>query len=126
MPDWIVEDDVERFTAGDCHVLAHVLSQLTGWDIWAFNVYGQPDYHAFVRTPSRYILDIEGLHRDVRAFKELWSALCGEDEATPPRLMRTSHAECAKRWGHAEMFPGSWARAREVAPALLAEAGFHA
>lgn len=119
------DDDIHRFTEGDCHVLAQVLSQLTGWGVWAFDIDGQPDYHAFVRTPARYILDIEGLHRDVVAFKKNWSWMCGDDDAlTFPRLRRTSHAECAEHWGHTEMFPGSWERARELAPGLLAEAGF--
>ena len=75
------DDVIEAFTEGDCWALAHEISALTGWGIFA--VGGQYDYdsaetvadrgwdHMFVRHPSGYLVDIEGVHTD-KAMVDYW------------------------------------------------------
>lgn len=55
--------DQERFTRGDCHILARELNRRTGWPIYTFTKNGGRAWaHAFVKTPDGHYLDIEGLH----------------------------------------------------------------
>jgi hypothetical protein len=56
------ENDRERFTCGDCHVLAMAIHKKTGWPTYCF--LGKwsmiPDVHAFVITPDGEALDNYG------------------------------------------------------------------
>lgn len=67
----ITELDILRFTEGDCHYLARVLSQKTGRPIGSFNGYDSPDLHAFLIVGRNKILDVEGL-RTRAEFKKRW------------------------------------------------------
>lgn len=54
-------NDIERFTEGDCWILALEIHRLTGWQIQAFHWGdGLPDWHVWVQTPQGLCLDIEG------------------------------------------------------------------
>lgn len=67
------ERDVQRFTEGDCHVLARALHLRTGWPIMAFvdKHDDQPDLHAFVLMPDGRALDVQGAV-SMQAFKRRW------------------------------------------------------
>lgn len=55
--------DLERFTLGDCHFLAHAIEKLTGWEMHCFvDGCDVPIDHAFVITPDGRALDVQGLH----------------------------------------------------------------
>lgn len=107
--------DVERFTCGDCHLLARAIHELTGWPICAFDAFDGPDIHAFVRTPSGKYLDIEGVHAP-HTFKRNWHER---------RVRRISWAALAADWGDAPRYGRySVVRARRLAPLLAARAGW--
>lgn len=53
--------DVERFTEGDCHILARAIHRATGWTFCTFDWKGLPDEHAFVRRPDGMLVDVEGV-----------------------------------------------------------------
>ncbi len=50
----------ERFTCGDCHLLANAINELTGWSVCTFLSSDEPETHAFVKMPDGRYLDIEG------------------------------------------------------------------
>lgn len=56
--------DIERFTEGDCWLLAARIHRITGWPFYSFpySFGGEwvPDAHAFVVMPNGQALDIEG------------------------------------------------------------------
>lgn len=52
--------DIDRFTYGDCHVLAQAFHRLTGWKLAAFECGGYPDTHAFVIDPQGRCWDVHG------------------------------------------------------------------
>lgn len=51
----------ERFTEGDCHVLARAIHEITGWPMATFASGKYPVTHAFVAMPDGRYLDIEGV-----------------------------------------------------------------
>ncbi len=55
----------ERFTEGDCHILALAIHKATGWGFatFAYTCAGGefPDLHAFVVMPDGRCLDIDGV-----------------------------------------------------------------
>lgn len=53
--------DVERFTEGDCHILARAIHRRTGWTFCTFLYDGCPDAHAFVQRPDGLYVDVEGV-----------------------------------------------------------------
>lgn len=78
--------DHERFTEGDCHILARAIHVRTGWPIHAFvDEAGYPDWHAFVVMPDGRALDVQGA--------------CDMEEF-------------CERWGQPDHAPFSWARLR--------------
>lgn len=91
--------DVDRFTRGDCHVLARYLARRLGLPVSSFN----GDMHVFVRLPNGLILDVEGLWTE-RAFRKHWST----GHRYPPITVQ-SPSECAQHWR------GMWSR-RASAP----------
>lgn len=58
----IREEDIERFTTGDCHFFARAINKITGWPICAFvdSKEEKPSFHAFIRGPDGRLGDIEG------------------------------------------------------------------
>lgn len=57
--------DKERFTEGDCHILARALAQRTGWKIAAITAtewLQRPCFHAFCVAPNNWAIDVEGMH----------------------------------------------------------------
>lgn len=59
----ITKKDIERFTRGDCHILATAIHKLTGWSLYAFenSSTGLGEGHAFVMPEPYIFLDITGL-----------------------------------------------------------------
>lgn len=66
----ITDEDIVTYTQGDCHELAIAIHKVTGWTTCAFDDYGEPNYHAFVKTPSGTFLDVRG--------EQTWEELYGE------------------------------------------------
>lgn len=65
--------DVQRFTEGDCWILAVEIHRLTGWQMQAFHwglKEALPDWHVWVQTPQGFCLDIEGLHTKEELMKK--------------------------------------------------------
>lgn len=107
--------DIERFTCGDCDVLAHVLNQLTGWPVYSLHWGDRDDdvgLHAFVLAPGKVAVDIEGA-RHVSKLVRRWSE--GGARGYVRGCWSTPHTH--------EAYPGSWRRARKVAPHLAAQVG---
>jgi len=105
--DDVTEDDIEKFTEGDCHIFAWHVQRVTGWPIHVFN-YGGPDLHAFNLAPDGRPFDVEGIS-DWRAFRKKWS--------TEP-TMRVSYRRLRRTFG-GPRFCDSHARARELAPLVV-------
>ena len=101
----ITELDVTRFTEGDCHILAHVLSALVGWPTYTLHQGDKrPGIHAFVYRRG-IAIDVRGA-RPVDALLDDWEYAAG--------IVKTVDLD----WGRA-VFPGSWRRARTIAPLLI-------
>ena len=68
----ITEKDIDRFTTGDCHILAWAINRMTGWPIYTFLENGKyPDLHAFIVTPDGQALDVKG-YRSLKSLKKEW------------------------------------------------------
>jgi len=107
----ISEADIERFTKGDCHILAHALHLRTGWPIHAFvEVGGIPAIHAFVVTPTGYALDIKGAVA-LAEFEREWGV---------GAHLEVDWHEIRREWPTLSKY--SYTRARLLAPALVAQA----
>lgn len=108
----ITTRDVERFTEGDCHVLARALHVATGWPIQALDVDGRgcPDMHAFVLRPDGQALDVQGVH-PLEDLVTAWHA-----RATVP----TTWKRLREEWGTSVFGDYSFTRARAIAPLLTA------
>lgn len=108
----ITEKDVERFTCGDCWILAKAINELTGWPIYAFkNQDGEPDDHVFVMPDPDHVLDAEG-HHDLKTFARRW---CYK----PDELYAHKRSELAREWGPVAFGTYSYKRARLIAPVLV-------
>lgn len=109
----ITDTDVERFCYGSCYQLAEVISERTGWPVYAFwdDHYGDYDIHAFIRTPRGTYLDILGEHNS-REMKVGWDAY-----GLTIRKVRKSYN--FRSWDIFNPFYDSSDRARELLPALL-------
>lgn len=105
----ITKLDEERYTNGDCHILAHEIHKITGWPFHCFIVDGYADLHAFVVTPSKRVLDVRGPCA-LKTFYEQW----GHDQH------RACDPEAVKReWGGAQFGPHSSRRAERLAQHLV-------
>lgn len=104
----ITELDIVRFTEGDCHILARVLHEVTGWPTHALHdgYNKEPNLHAFVYS--------EGLAIDVRGAQPVDQLLAQWEYAEG--IVQTEDID----WGRA-IFSGSWRRARTIAPLLVLE-----
>lgn len=74
--------DVQRFTEGDCMILARRLWKLLpDWRPHGFDFGdGRPDCHVFLVSPDgKRALDVEGLH-DVQTFCAIWARECSEPD----------------------------------------------
>lgn len=102
--------DDERFTEGDCHLLAGEIHRLTGWPVCALHAGRRiADTHAFVLAPGRRAIDVRGV-RDVRTLIREWR---GEGAVGYVRA-----PEIVVEWG--QSFTGSKRRARVLAKKLVA------
>jgi hypothetical protein len=73
----IRDADIDRFTAGDCHIFARRLAAITGWTLATFGTdEDHPVDHAFVIHPSGDAVDIQG-RRSLAAFQSDWDWLGG-------------------------------------------------
>ena len=111
----ITAEDRFLFTCGQCHRLAEVLNDVTGWPICAFwdkeyyDDRGDFSIHAFVQTPARKYLDITGLHTATE-MKQEW----GEYE-----IRKVTDFWPLEDWApymDDERIPRAW----EIAPLVLA------
>lgn len=113
--------DVDRFTCGDCHILARAINKLTGWPIHVFCdepqdgpvqhwMWPNAQDHAFVITPDGQPLDIEGLHDD-EAFISKWSSTGYHHEIEWDHL-RT-------QWGKCHFGDYSYSRAKKLAAEIV-------
>ena len=79
---------VYRYLNGQCHALALVIHERTGWPIVGARSGAWSVWHVAVRHPSGRLLDVEGLHTQA-AFVERWTRW-GEDglcEMQPSELV---------------------------------------
>ncbi len=114
------EFDRERFTCGDCHILAKAIEDRTGWPLHAMQEKAEgnlPTLHAFVIMPDGRALDVDG-PSEVTDFLDRWrrqasSILTGYRQVTIE--------EIEEDWGTTEVFAGSRKRAAVVAERLLAQ-----
>lgn len=118
----ITKLDIERFTCGDCGILARAISRITGWDIHSFiakdhgwyTASGDPMGHAFVIMPDGRVLDIEGAH-EKHAFAHKWGY-------RPELIGPTTWKDICRAWQNYPIYgQHSIARARQLAPFLLKE-----
>lgn len=120
----ITARDIERFTEGDCAILARAIHRLFGWPMAAgsepgFPGQARPCDHAFVAIPGpnrpRRFLDIAGVHTAKQ--------LCAEWGFN--RCAIFTEEDFREHWyydvrGFPSMFLGdSNARARQLAPMLV-------
>lgn len=102
----ITKRDLERFTDGDCDILAHELHRITGWPLYCLHEGNrEPALHAFVVAPGKRAVDVSGVHPVAKLVKE-WGAA---------GYMRGD-------WGapYGETYAGSRRRAKKIAPHLAA------
>jgi hypothetical protein len=111
----ITERDVERFTEGDCHVLAKRLHRVAGLPLHTF-IYGDEiDLHAFVMVGNK-ALDVMGLW-DIQDFINEWSIGTTPTKISPP--MSIDFFNLNWEGGRPQLTRYSYKRAREVADILL-------
>jgi hypothetical protein len=106
--------DRERFTCGDCHILARALHLRTGWPIGVTMVDNVGSSgHAFVVRPDGLALDYDGLSDP----DDLVDSYAADDWTTMdwPTLL--------SEWGGAIYGSYSYRRAQVVATELLARHG---
>jgi hypothetical protein len=92
----------ERYTTGDCYLLAHALHKLTGWPMKMLidSPHGN-GIHAFVQMPSGDYLDVEGIcPKGPAAFYEYLS----DDEA--PVVIKPLTVEELADWASPYHEPG--------------------
>lgn len=111
------ESTYERFTEGDCHILARAIHLQTGWMIATFMDMRWPekqwpDLHAFVQMPDGRFLDIEGI-ADEPTIRRRWRA------DTPILLWTWEEMSTIKFWNVATWPRESYVRAAVEARALL-------
>jgi hypothetical protein len=112
---------LERFTEGDCHILAVRIHRLTGWPLATFADDGFPHTHCFVQCPDGEYLDVEG-KRPEAAFRDAWKLYLNPGDTiklwTIPELR-------ASKWATEPVFGSySYAAARRVAGKLLDSIGY--
>lgn len=101
--------DIERFTCGDCWILAQELELACGYPAYGYwsladRLY---DHHVWVRVGNKR-LDIKGL-RSAREFDADWL----DDDEMPVRRIDWDRLE--DDWDNIETYKGSRARARALA-----------
>lgn len=115
----ITKLDIERFTCGDCHLLAREIARVTGWAVCSFAYADddEPDIHAFVQAPNGDLIDIEGRWTP-EALLTRWGKVFGPDI----QIIQTTFAEIVRCWWKDPQNPDygrySLRRARQLAPHL--------
>jgi hypothetical protein len=110
----ITSADIERFTEGDCHIMAWAIHKETGWPIYTFWDGDEHWMHAFVKMPNGKIIDVEGV-TTLRTFKKKWSKY-GNDP-----IKRIEWKDLRESWGGPSYGNYSYSRAKKIARYLLAE-----
>lgn len=115
----ITEDDINRFTKGDCHVLAKRLHRVANLPLHCLVILedgNKHTRHAFVIVGNK-VLDVEGL-QSVRSFKKRWRM---EDEKRIAISQPLTIDWFWERWTPKGTSFGhhSYKRAREIADYLL-------
>lgn len=107
----------ERFTAGDCHILAAAIHDLAGWPIATFVTAweGTPVLHAFCVHPSGDAVDVEG-RQPMAAFRESWTKRLLHKEWGSVEELREAGWFTSPRWADSPEI------AREVAQRIVQEA----
>lgn len=123
----VTKKDIQRYTEGDCHILAREIHYLTDWSMVSFGS-GYPDTHAFVKLPpittsshpSRYYLDVNGVQSTSQMY-DRWGKYL-----ETKRIEVFTEEDFSKHWNtynsHAWVSSfGSYSlrRARELAPFLV-------
>ncbi len=105
--------DIERFTSGDCWILAQELERICGYPAYGYWCRANRwyDHHVWVRVGDKR-LDIEGLHSP-RAFNAKWNA--------EMPVSRINWKRLDDDWGSFETFTGSRRRARVLAKRIQAK-----
>lgn len=109
----ITNNDIARFTEGECHYLARAIHLLTGWDIHCFQDDGQPYMHAFVLMPNGNYLDVEG-EKTLKDMRE-WSG---------HKILPFTWQEIRESWGwYRPETSYTYRRAKELAAHLVIQYG---
>lgn len=109
MPTEIRHPDLVRFTCGDCHIYARVLSKHTGWPMYCFTTdMMMPTDHAFVLHPSGDPVDIEGRH-NLSTFLERW-----DHEPHEMAEFTWEQLKAIEGWDHTQFGEYSYRRARKL------------
>lgn len=113
----MIVPDVERFTEGDCWLLAKRLHRITGWPLCSFKFWDVeaertvPGDHGFVMVPDGRVLDIEGCVSK-RKFAKKWGF--------KPKDIQEFDAKDMTGWEYTPAFGRySYERARVVSERLL-------
>lgn len=108
----ITDNDIFRFTEGECHYLARAINQITGWTIVSFSQYGwEPEEHVFVRMPDGRALDVEGT-RSLRGIAREWRRSAKE-------IDEFDWSEIMDSWGFYKPTSYTYRRAKQVANFLV-------
>lgn len=113
MTDEINRSDIIRFTFGSCYQLAEAIHDVTGWPLYAFwdEFFEDYDTHAFVKTPRGTFMDVYGEHTRYKMLIQ-WEA---------KHIRKVNSSYDLRRWDNGNPFYDSSARARQVAPLLIAD-----
>lgn len=120
----ITDRDIERFSEGDCHVLANALSKITGWAIAAFTSphSSGPCFHVFCLREDGVPIDIRGAQTDIEEFKQYWWADDYKEFTMEQILTDWKRASDEDNpWQHPVFGHYSFKRARQVALLLASE-----
>lgn len=99
---------VDRYTLGDCYLLAHAVAEKKGWGVVVVGSYddSDPDFvmveeiiHAYARRPDGRLVDVRGVH-EFEAAEELAYGAWGA-----PLHTYASAEEADKHWDHASQGP---------------------
>ena len=93
----ITQLDLERFSNGDCLILAQELHRLTDWPIYALHngdVAREPEAHAFVLAPGKIAVDVQGAAHFLRRRRAARGAPAAAGRSRPSGWRARSRA----RW----------------------------
>jgi hypothetical protein len=111
-----VDNDLDRFTTGDCHILAQEIHSLTRLPLVAFaDSWGRPTCHVGI-LKDKDVLDIEGL-TDLQWWTQIWSNDALED--TGQNIVKIFSPEDFNNWQAS--YRDSKQRSKIIAKQLVSE-----